>query len=315
MIYVDEDFYNRILREDERINGPWKPASGEQIAFNLVDDDFDPVLYELTYMAAHKQFASTFVDRVLSLTFNFYPHSRSKKKELKEALLQDGEIYFDTMSEIKDCYVEGTLELDECDEDPNSINMNEVTIFLRNRKLDYLLENYEEWLNRKISFENLYVESFYAGVFIKSIHKLLIAMIHEYYPVIKSLPVEKLDKIYAYITNDAWDIYNTIARTDSDELNDSEIILDLEDYEYDDLINYKGPKVSRDADGRIQRIYSPRNRPKPDKVPLLCRQCKYFNDEDPENMLCTVTRFSQKNSESFSCRAYEEYFPDTANKQ
>jgi hypothetical protein len=302
MIYTDEEYYRRLLEEQKEENNSYDRLPNIEDLFNIDDDDDD--FDREKYKAASQEFGESFMSKAYIVTLDLYPQFRLKRKELKEALLKEGISIYELIDELNTCDGTDMMDVDiDIHNQPQEFYIDEIYRFVRNRSFDYLLENYHEWLKRKTSFEYVYVESFYASVYIKKIHTLLVNLIHKYSPGAAFLPSERLGEIYDELRTDAWSVYCAITGIDPDELNKSSILLNLEDYEFDNLLYFRGPDIIRNKKGKIIQISIARNLPNHAKVPSCCLQCKDFNNDRGLNFLCTVTRFNQPVSE-FSCRAW-----------
>jgi hypothetical protein len=298
---------------DQRDNSdpdPDKWVFNPEDYFGTDEDDYHRELELEAYYAACEKFTDRYVEKATLITLDFYPQLRSKRKELEEALLKNGKFIFELIDDVNAHYIDGESNVSIEEDYRNEISFNNIDKFLRNSKLDCLMENYDEWFKRKISFENIYVESFYAGVYIKNIHTLIVNIMHNLYPVLACLQSDQLNSIYGNLTSDAFDAYFAITDIDPDEINESNVLYDIEDYEFEDLINYPGPEITRDENGKIISILLPRNELNPAKMPLCCLQCKSYNNiVCLPYPLCGLSRVSQQNSEIFSCRAYEKTDP------
>jgi hypothetical protein len=221
-------------------------------------------------------------------------------------LLDDGKDAFETMYDMHAHYIDGKTDIKIDKTLSADISIDDIELFSHNSTLDHLLENYDAWFKRKISFDNIYVESFCAGVYVKNVHNLLISMLHKSFPGMTCLSPEQLDDIYASLTTEARNAYFTLTLMDPDELNGSHVLLNLEDYEFEPLLRWKGPEIARNAKGKVICIGVTRNEPSADQIPVLCTHCKRYYNHDELNQLCTVNRFDQRNAGDFKCRAYEK---------
>jgi hypothetical protein len=209
------------------------------------------------------------------------------------------------MLELKEEYVDRETYV-ETNKTSSDFEFRNLESFIRNRALDHLMENYEAWFKTKISFENIYVESFYATVYVKHVHNLLKRMLHEFFSSVNQLTPKQLDEIYDSLGNEAWFAYFTLTELDPDELNDSTVLSNLEDYDYENLLYWPGPTVTRNANGKICRIDVCSCEPDPHTLPVLCQQCKNYGNLDMIARICAVYRFDWRDSSDFTCNAFEK---------
>lgn len=302
MIYLGGDFMDQFknLRTEEN---EFLPSFFNEIE---IPDNYDDGFDEEAFDALCLRFAKSYIKKVIPITIDLYPQFRTKKAILKEKLMEDGKDACAGMFELQDDYIDYYAGPVEEESESSDICISSIEAFIRNSALDHMLENYDEWFKKKISFENIYVESFCAGVYVKRIHSMLLNMLHEFFPAMRCLPPEQLNQVHASMIMDAWFAYATLTTIDPDELNNSTVINNLEDYEFEPLLKWPGPQIVRNAAGRITEVSFPMNEPNPALIPELCLQCKRYYDNENLNKLCKVTRFDQRNAEDFKCRAYEK---------
>jgi len=273
--------------------------------FDVDDDDDDDDEFDAeneAYFAMADKFAHIFVEKTLIIIMDIYPQFQAKKDVLEERLLDRGKSKFDLMNELRDEFFYGQPGKKRFED--NGINFSEVNKFIHNYELDSLLDNYDAWFKQKLSFENIYVESFCAGVLVKRVYNLQMSMLYKYFPEMNCLSSEQLNELHDAIGMEAWDTYDILSAMDPDEFNDSTVMWNLEDYEFEPLLLSPGPQVIRDANGSISGIHYKRNGPNLAEISPLCIHCRNFNLEESP-VLCAVTRFGQRKESDFKCRAYE----------
>lgn len=306
MIYIDENFFENFIKNKLGDEWPQQPEESTSSWENSIDpEDFEAEIDEADEAIA-LDFANRYAKKVLPLTIEFYPEFRKKGTKLKELLLQDGIDNYWIIYNIQESYLEDIPKLQHNNPDFGDITIHDITTFIHNSALDCLLENYDAWFKKKISFENIYVESFCIGTYVKRIHNLLKSMLHEFFPDMTYLPAQQLDGAYNELICVAWAAYFAVLELDPDELNDSTILHNLEDYEFEKLLRWPGPTIERDENGKIKDITVYRNEPNPNTVPKRCILCKSYYNPYGINILCRVNRFDQRNSPDFKCRAYEK---------
>ncbi len=314
MLYFNSDYFDRFYKDEPDENDPSHLFLNRMENFcpEEDEDDGDDFDYD-AFNALCQKFATNYVRKVFPMALDFYPQFRSKKAKLKEALIEDGKGVYETMYDMFAYYIAGKTSIKIDQTSSADISIQDIDLFIHNSALVSLMENYDAWFKRKTSFENIYVESICAGAYVKHIHNFLISMLYEFFPQMKCLSPGQLDVVYANLTTEAWFAYFTLTTLDPDELNDSYVLLNLEDYEFEPLLQWRGPEVKRNSKGKVLFISIKRNKLRPDQVPALCSQCKRFYNDDEINKLCMVYRFDQRNTEDFRCRAYEKHSPKRAN--
>jgi hypothetical protein len=309
MYYIDEDYYCGSDDNKEEDNSWKRFLPMERFNFEIEDDDEDDEAYDynaddVAFEILSKKFTNVFMEKAYAITLSFYPQFRSQKVKLKEKLEERGESLCIDLDETKEGYLSG--EIDDCWKGSkfDGIYFASNYRFVHNSASDLLLENYDAWFKHKISFENIYVESFYAGVYIKNIHNLLMNLQDEFFPELAFLPSDQMEEVKAYLAMEAESVFTILVLIDGDELNDSTVLSNLEDYEFEPLLLSPGPEIKRNAQGKVDFIKVERNGPNPEKIPDLCKHCKTYYDRNELNTLCVVNRFDQRNEKCFKCMAH-----------
>jgi hypothetical protein len=303
MYYIDFDYYFRDEKPYE--NNSWNsPMNSERLNLPSFDDDDDDDydVDEEAYFAIEDQFSNFFTEKTLAIIMDIYPQFHEKKDLLKKKLLDRGKSKYALMSEVRNEFFYGSPSNGRFEN--NGIRLSEVNKFIHNSTFDSLLENYDAWFKQKMSFENIYVESFCAAVLAKRVYNLLMSLLYKYFPEMNCLSSEQLDELHDAIGMEAWDIYDILTAMDPDEFNDSTVMWNLEDYEFEPLLLSPGPQVIRDADGIISGIHYKRNGPNLAEISPLCIHCRNYNLEESP-VLCAITRFGQRKESDFKCRAFE----------
>ncbi|HEY4785085.1 MAG TPA: hypothetical protein VIH57_03510 [Bacteroidales bacterium] len=313
MIYLGSDYFEQFFKNWQKESDSQKPflygmqdLTPGDIIDPLEGSTYDDELDEKAFEARSLKFADCYVERIFPLAIDFYPQFRKKKVMLKEAMHEKGRDIYSNMCDVQDDYFESPSNVPVEDSASWDLCLDDITSFVHNRTLDHLLENYDAWFKRKISYENIYVESFYACAYVKLVQKVLADMLYEFFPAMNCLSPKQRCVANASLLMESYETYDILASLDPDGLNKSYILSDLEDYDFEDLLFWKGPEFERNKKGKIIFMLIPKNFPRPDQVPVLCSQCKKFYDTKVLNQLCTVNRFDQRNSESFKCRAFEK---------
>jgi hypothetical protein len=131
-------------------------------------------------------------------------------------------------------------------------------------------------------------------------------MLHEYFPEMNCLSPEQLNDAYSALLPESWYAHDTLIKLDPDELNDTRVLYNLEDYEFEPLLQWRGPEALKNKQGNIIGFNIEINRPNPDQIPALCSQCKRCPESKELNILCSVNRFEQRNTENFKCFEFEK---------